>query len=179
MSGEFSTVYSSTDGLSVRLEAAERRAADGASYRQHRLVLADGRRGAVIVAVDDDRLLLVLSARAAFGGDLWELPRGAGEADESATETALRELREETGWSGLEPRVLGTYITDSSIFPQEVAVIECRVDRDGTRTATDGEVIAQRWIPIADVPGAVQDGTICDAHTLAAIAMLFSRKERR
>ncbi|WP_168442796.1 NUDIX hydrolase [Microbacterium sp. PF5] len=177
MTDGFTPVYASSDGLPVRLEAAARRAADGSAYTHHRLVVSDGRAGAVIVARDADRLLLVLSAREAAGAELWELPRGAGEAGETAVETALRELREETGLRGRDPQVLGSYVTDSSIFPQEVAVVECRIDQDAPATVPDGEVSDRRWLPLAELAHAVQDGTIRDAHTLAAIAVLSSRGE--
>ncbi|MBS0025619.1 NUDIX hydrolase [Microbacterium paraoxydans] len=177
MSDGFTTVYDSSDGLPVRLEAARRHTADGAVYTHHRLVVSDGRTGAVIVARDGDRLLLVLSARDAVGADLWEFPRGAGEAEETAVETALRELQEETGLRGVDPCLLGDYVTDSSIFPQRVAVVECRIDADAPRTIPDGEVSDRRWITVEDLADAVRDGTVRDAHTLAAITVLSSRKE--
>ncbi len=179
MNDGFATVYDSSDGMPVRLEAAQRRAADGSTYRHHRLVVSDGRAGAVIVARDQDRLLLVLSTRYAVGSDLWEFPRGAGEAGETPVETALRELQEETGLRGRDPRTLGSYVTDSSIYPQEVAVVECGIDADAPTTVPDGEVSDRRWITVEELADAVRDGTIRDAHTLAAVAVLSSRKERR
>lgn len=171
MTRAFDTVYSSHDGASVRLEASEQRGADGTSYRTHRLVVAEGRTGAVILASCDGRLLLVQSHRIAAEKTMWELPRGMGERGESATETALRELAEETGLKGSDPSLLGSYITDSSLFPQPVAVIACTVDSTAPRTPTDGEIGAERWVEARDLRELVRSGAIHDAHSLAAICL--------
>lgn len=169
--GGFSTVYSSHDGAAVRLEAAEQIGIDGLPYRTHRLVAAEGRMGAVILATCDDRLLLVQSHRLAAGRTMWELPRGMGERDETATETALRELAEETGMHGAEVKQLGTYITDTSLFPQPVAVVACTVASSAPRTSTDGEITAERWADAGELRELVRSGAIHDAHSLAAICL--------
>jgi len=167
----FESVYSSEHGVPITLEAVERLAADGSSYRHHRLVVAEGRPGAVVVAVHGDEILLVQSERPAAQAVLWELPRGIGEPGESATETALRELREETGLHAVSAKQLGDFLTDSSVFPQRVIVVACTVDDRDRRSAPDGEVRDQRWVPVVDIPGLVRDGTLRDALTLAAITI--------
>src|SRR6185437_15652601 len=46
-----------------------------------------------------DRIVLVRQYRHAAGQALWEIPAGTAEQDESCEEGALRELREETGYT--------------------------------------------------------------------------------
>ncbi|QZY50926.1 NUDIX hydrolase [Leucobacter tenebrionis] len=85
----FAPVYEARDGLPVRLEAAPRQDSRGRPYLHHRLVVADGRPGAVVVAVrsgereDTPEVLLVRSLRYAVGQELWELPRGSGEPEDA------------------------------------------------------------------------------------------------
>lgn len=177
MAPDFATVYSSDDGMSVRLEAGEMRTARGREYVHHRLVVADGRPGAVVLALRGDSVLLVRSTREAAGAALWELPRGAGEPEESASDTAIRELREETGLVGGSARVIGNYITDSSVFPQPVAVVSCVVDENCGKSEPDGEISAERWVPVSELPVLVRNGTLVDAHSLAAIAIYSMSEE--
>ncbi|MGP5043807.1 NUDIX hydrolase [Glutamicibacter ardleyensis] len=85
--------------------------------------------------------------------------------------TSARELREETGYRIGRAQVLGAYVTDTSIYPQRVGVIQCVVDTDRSRTAADGELVGSIWIPFADLPGLIAQGKIADAHSLAALAL--------
>src|ERR1019366_10613506 len=47
----------------------------------------------------DPRVLLIRQFRHATGDYLWEIPAGRRDADETPEATALRDLREETGYS--------------------------------------------------------------------------------
>lgn len=184
MTHDFHTVYQSDRGQSVRLEVADAIGPDGESYPHHRLVVADGRAGAVVLALRGAQFLLVRSDRRALGRQLWELPRGVGEtvddgSSDAAIMTGLRELREETGWPALDARVVGRYVVDSSLYPQETAVIVCRVDERAERGVTDGEVEEQRWVEVTALPELIRDGTIQDAHSLAAVALWQAEEGQR
>ncbi|MHA3723839.1 NUDIX hydrolase [Leucobacter sp. HY1910] len=171
--GQFSTVYHSNDGLPVRLESAPRVTVSGVQYTHHRLVVSDGRPGAVIVASDEQqRVMLVLSRREAMDEWIWELPRGAGDLDDpAALATGVRELREETGHATRAARVLGVLVTDSAIFPQRVAIVHCLLKRKAPRSVPDGEVAAARWCSPADLEELISSGVIHDALSLSAIAL--------
>ena len=147
----------------------------GLSYPAHWLVTGDGRPGVVVCALCDGALLLAGSRRPAVGRDLWELPRGFCETSDWPPVTdALRELREETGYLGHSPKFEGEYVTDSSVLPTKVAVISCRVASTASLEDTDGEVNQVRWVPLSDIAGLIADGTIADAHSLAALTYLVS-----
>jgi ADP-ribose pyrophosphatase len=164
----FRTIYQSEHGLDVKLEVADVEANDGTSYEHHRLIVADGRVGAVIIACRGDDVLLVRSARPAAGLALWELPRGSGEiTDSSPIRTALRELREETGFRGREPVSLGRYITDSTVFPQAVVAVSCTVSPNDRPGQTDGEVDELVWVSRDDLRKRVVRGEIQDARATA------------
>jgi 8-oxo-dGTP pyrophosphatase MutT (NUDIX family) len=153
---------------------------DRGSFTQHSLRVQGGIPGVVAVAGDGDRVLFVRHARPAVGVQLLELPRGFGEAppaetasdpDASACWNAERELREETGYASRSSRVLGRYVTDSSLLPGEVAVVAIDVDQAKLPGARDGEIDGCVWIPRADLLGLISAGVFADAHTLSALAL--------
>lgn len=189
----FEPVYEHTGGLSVRLETAPRLGASGAPYTHHRLLVADGRTGAVILAVRGDELLLVRSFRASVGEDLWELPRGAGDAADArpgagmpfglgadaapSLVTGVRELGEETGYRAARAELLGEYVIDSTVLPQRMGVVVCELTLDAEPGPTDGEVDELGWFSWAQVRAFVREGTIADAHSLSALARWFIERD--
>ncbi|MGO1590564.1 MAG: NUDIX hydrolase [Ancrocorticia sp.] len=179
----FRSVYSSRDGLPVRLEVVERTNGAGNRYLHHRLVTSDGRVGAVVVAIKHDNLLLVRSHRNAVGTDLWELPRGAGEAadseqpGDSGVQAGRRELLEETGLATGRATKLGEYVLDSSIYPQPVAVVLCEVDASQEAQSGDHEIEESRWFTQTEVLQMVSGGEVRDAHSLSAILLWLNREE--
>lgn len=58
---------------------------------------ADRIAGVEVLPVIGDKLLLLRVYRHPLGRELWEVPRGFLDANETAAEAALRELQEETG----------------------------------------------------------------------------------
>lgn len=176
MSSDYETVFEDRRGaIPVRLEAAPKVDAAGRAYAHYRLVASEGRSGAVIVATRGEDLLLVRSHRESAGRDMWELPRGAGDADDAdfAT-TGRRELREETGYAA-EAEPLGQYLTDSTLFPHPMGVVHCAVTSAEPDAETDGEILESRWFGRAEVMGMIGDGTICDGHSLAALAVWIAK----
>ena len=67
---------------------------------------AKGTAAAAIILDADGRLLLV---KHSYGPLNWEIPGGAAEPDETPVETALREVREETGLTATAERLTGIY----------------------------------------------------------------------
>lgn len=175
---EYTSVYEDRRGsIPVRLEATPKRDPRGHEYAHYRLVASDGRPGVVIVATRASSVLLVRSRRDSVGRDMWELPRGAGDpGDRSLVHTGRRELLEETGYTA-EPMLLGTYVTDSTLFPHPMGVVRCEVQAGEPSSETDGEVDETRWFGRTSVLEMIADGTIADAHSLSALALWFSHAE--
>lgn len=161
----------------LELQRAEMTNSSGLAYTSHRLEVQDGAAGAVVVAIANECILLVLSERPAAGEMMWELPRGFGEATDGNVNDpaamiagAERELLEETGLTSLASELLGTYFTDSSIYPSKIGVVRCDIDPAEPPATWDGEIEDVRWVELSSLSDLVSNGTIRDAHSLAALA---------
>jgi 8-oxo-dGTP diphosphatase len=131
------------------------------------------RLGAAAVILDaDGRVLLV---RHTYGRLNWELPGGASERGESITDTALREVREETGLEARAEQLTGTYYDEE--YDAHHFVFRCRVSDPALATATSAEISAlDYWTPAA-LPRPISDFTIrriCDALNHRTVALPIS-----
>jgi 8-oxo-dGTP diphosphatase len=108
-----------------------------------------GRRvGAAAVLLRDDRDVLLVHHT--YGRRNWELPGGASEPGEPILETALRELREETGLAARGERLTGVYYEaegDAHHF-----VFLCRLDGDEDPKPTSSEISECAYWPLDALP---------------------------
>lgn len=170
---DVNTVYRWDGPPPIELRSGTAVLPSGLRYTAHWLVTGDGRSGVVVCALRGGDILLVQSTRPVVGRTMWELPRGFGEPDSMGpVDDGLRELREETGFRGSRAQIRGAYVTDTSVLPSAVSVVVCEVDPAQTPDATDGETDARRWVPLAHLGALIADGTLADAHTLAALATI-------
>ncbi|HZG26890.1 MAG TPA: NUDIX domain-containing protein [Ensifer sp.] len=113
------------------------------------------------IVIDGDRYLLVRRANPP-AKDLFAFPGGRAEPGETPDETALRELAEETGLSGDNPRLFATYELSGKTgggYFLSVFLVDCRERRDVT--ALD-DALEAGWYSAADlaripVPDSVAD----------------------
>src|SRR5439155_17998112 len=92
--------------------------------------------------------------------------------DASPVGTAVRELREETGYEGESPRLIGQIFPNPAIMSNvcyTVMLENCRcvhpVDFD------HGEDLITRLVPVADIPQMVATGKI--QHSLVVVALYY------
>jgi ADP-ribose pyrophosphatase len=125
----------------------------------------------IIAITADQHLVMVEQYR--HGSDTVELeiPGGMMDASDGSPEaTAVRELREETGYVGEQPRLLGRIFPNPAIMSNvcfTVMLENCRcvhpVEFD------HGEDIITRLVPIAEIPSLVASGKI--QHSLVVVAL--------
>jgi 8-oxo-dGTP pyrophosphatase MutT (NUDIX family) len=106
---------------------------------------------------------------------LWELPGGGGETDEEITDTARRELAEETGLASDDWRVLGKSVVYNglssewqySLLAERVIPTE-QVKSDDKNEIADGKFFSQN-----EIHKMIRNGEIADCQTLAALRLLY------
>jgi len=116
---------------------------------------ARGIRAAVIVAIDEEHVLLVEQYRVPVGGQSLELPAGlvgdetAGEAVELA---AIRELEEETGYRAARVEVLGEFFSSPGMASEGFTLLRAEgLTRVGAGGGVAGEEIAVHRVKLAEV----------------------------
>lgn len=109
-------------------------------------------------AVISDREGRVLLVRHAYGRLNWELPGGHAEAAESAVETALREVREETGLVVIAERLSGVYYERDADFHHFVFV--CRQVGDLAPRIDGDEITARAYYAPDALPRPISDFTV-------------------
>lgn len=166
---------------------ASRRAYDGRviSLRVDEVELGGGRRstrevvehpGAVgVLAWDGERLAMVRQWRHATGGALLEIPAGTLEEDEEPLATARRELAEESGLAAAT-WVTGPRFYTAPGFCTELMHLFLATDlADASASADDDEELEPSWLSLPDALGAIEDGSVADAKTIAGILWLARR----
>ena len=123
-----------------------------------------------VVAVDDGgRIVLVGQFRYPLGHSSWELPEGGGEPGEELLETAMRELKEETGLIATRWTRLG-HVHTSNCFSDETGTIFLAEGLQTGDAAPDPtEVLQLKTIALKDAMHCVRQGLITDAITVAGL----------
>jgi ADP-ribose pyrophosphatase YjhB (NUDIX family) len=66
------------------------------------------------ILIDDDERILLREPRGHYGGYAWTFPKGKSDPGETSQETALREVKEETGYDAAITGILdGTFVGDT------------------------------------------------------------------
>lgn len=134
----------------------------------------------VIAATPNQQLVMVEQYRHGSNTVELEIPGGmmdAGETDPVAT--AVRELREETGYEGDHPRLLGRIHSNPAILSNvtyTVLIENCRLKH--AVEFDHGEDLVTRLVPVAEIPQLVADEKI--GHSLVVVALYhFDLWQRR
>lgn len=124
---------------------------------------ARGIRAAVILAIQDDHVLLVEQFRVPLGKTCLELPAGLiGDHDEAAEEDALvaagRELEEETGWRAARLEVVGEFYSSPGMVSEHFTLVRARgLTQVGPGGGTEGEDITVHRVPLAGLGQFVEE----------------------
>jgi 8-oxo-dGTP pyrophosphatase MutT (NUDIX family) len=133
----------------------------------------------VIAITPDQKLVMIEQYRHGSGTVELEIPGGmmdAGETDPLAS--AVRELREETGYAGDEARLLGKIHSNPAILSNvtfTVLIENCRLQHDVEFDS--GEDLATQLVPVAEIPKLVADEKI--GHSLVVVALHYFDLWRR
>lgn len=129
-------------------------------------------RGAVaVVATDEDgRVVLVRQWRHAVRRALWELPAGTRDAGEQPSQTATRELTEETGYSASSWRELGHGPVSPGYSSEELWFYAASGLRAGSTSPDADELLDVELFDATQLAGLAQRGEV-DLKTLAGLAL--------
>lgn len=133
----------------------------------------------VIAVTPDDQLVLVEQYRHGSETVELEIPGGMMDPEETCPmATAIRELREETGYEGGDARVLGRIFPNPAIQSNTCHTV--LIERCQLRHPTNldhGEDLVTRLIPFSEIPGLVAGGRF--GHSLVVVALYYYDLFRR
>ena len=139
---------------------------------------------ALVIAIDGDRLHLVEQYRYPVAGRRWEFPSGSADQrlDVDAAALAARELREETGLTAGRLTPLGSLDVAPGMLSQRCQVFLATALSYGEPQRELAEQdMRSSWFTRTDVERMIVDGTMSDAKSAAAYALLLlhERTSRR
>jgi len=133
----------------------------------------------VIAVTPDDQLVLVEQYRHGSETVELEIPGGMMDPEETCPmATAIRELREETGYEGGDARALGRIFPNPAIQSNTCHTV--LIERCQLRHPTNldhGEDLVTRLIPFSEIPGLVAGGRF--GHSLVVVALYYYDLFRR
>lgn len=135
---------------------------------------------APVIPVDDDRLHLVEQYRHPVGGRRWEFPSGSVDPSDGSPEaTAARELQEETGLRAESLTQLGAVELSPSTLSQRCWIFVASGLTCGPAAPEPEEAdLRTARFARAEVETMIVEGTLTDAKTCAALALLGIHERR-
>ena len=121
---------------------------------------------AVILAVDKRKMLLVRQYRLPAEKNLWELPAGKVDGNETPLAAAKRELAEETGYTAESWTLLASFYVSPGYVQERMHLFLATGLTEGKATPMDDEQIEVTWFKRKEVALLIQNGKIEDAKTL-------------
>ena len=137
--------------------------------------------GAVLVIplLEGGRVCLIRNERVAVGKTLIELPAGTIEPPDPPSETAVRELKEETGYTAAKWREIPGFYMSPGILSERMHVFVAEGLTEGDHAREEGENIDNYIIPWNEALAMVDRGEIEDSKTICGLLMWERLRPKR
>ena len=131
---------------------------------------------AVILVMDDGKILMVKQYRNALERDTLEIPAGKlDDPDEEGIVCASRELKEETGYSSDDLEWLLTIRTTVAFCDERIEVFVARNLIPGEQHLDEDEFVDVKAYKLEELKEMIFEGKIQDSKTMAAILAYESK----
>ena len=126
----------------------------------------------------DPRILLIRQYRHASGGYLYEIPAGRLDPDETPEQCALRELREETGYSATGLARLTTFFTTPGFTDERIHLFMATGLEPGSSSLEPDEILELYPTPLSTALEMVTSGDIIDGKSMLGILLTAARTHK-
>ncbi|MCU9810423.1 NUDIX hydrolase [Paraclostridium sp. AKS81] len=142
-------------------------------YQKREIIEHPGAVG-IVAITDDNKVLLVRQFRKAIEKVLWEIPAGKLEQGESPKDCAIRELKEETGYSANNMKLIHKFYTSSGFSNQKIYVYLATDLEKGECCLDEDEFLELHEINLNDAYEMINKNDIEDAKT--SIGLLLAKE---
>ena len=153
--------------ISLKVDTVE---IDNKGYKKREIVEHPGA-VAIVAITEDNKVVLVKQFRKPIEQVIWELPAGKLEIGESPKECAIRELKEETGYSAKNLKLLHKFFTSAGFSNQKIYIFLATGLIKGEPDFDDDEFIEKYEIDINEAQNMVIKNEIEDAKTSIGILL--------
>lgn len=129
--------------------------------------------GAAVVAEKDGKIIFVRQFRYVYGKEVLEIPAGKRENGEDPHLTALRELKEETGYVAEKLTFLGELYPSPGYTDEIIYLYAADGLWEGKSSPDEDEFVSVEYVPAEQAAQMVASGEIKDAKTVAALMKYF------
>jgi ADP-ribose pyrophosphatase len=163
------------EGRAVRLRVDTVRIPDGRETTRE--IVEHGDCVAIIALDDKDNVLLVSQFRKPVEKELLEVPAGGIEPGEKMEDCVRREMREETGFLPKKVERLGGFYSSPGYCTEYLHLFLATDLVPNPLQAEDSESIRLVRVPLSEVLGLINSGSICDAKSIAALLLFLERRQ--
>jgi ADP-ribose pyrophosphatase len=130
-------------------------------------------------ANDDPQVLLIRQYRYAANGYVYEIPAGRIDAGETPEQCARRELREETGYSAGEVRLLSSIFTTPGFIDEKIHLFAAEDLTGGTVNQEPDEFMELHPLRLSRVVAMILSGEIVDGKSIAGLLLAYLSRKRK
>ena len=143
-------------------------------YKRGEFVYLDAPNWVTVIAITpEDEVILVEQYRHGTRTLTLETPGGMCDDGEDYITAGVRELREETGYSGIEARVIGEVDPNPAFQNNRCGMVLVRnvVPKEAQELDTMEEIVIHK-VPLSDISDLIKEGKIRNALVLSAFHFL-------
>ncbi len=126
----------------------------------------------IIAITPDNKIVLVKQYRKAVEKELYELPAGKIESGETPLDTAIRELKEETGYTASNLKLIHKYYTTPGFSNQMIFIYLAENLIPGEKQLEDDEFLDVYELDMDKAYNMVLTNEICDSKTIIGLLLI-------
>ena len=162
-------------GKRIQVEELEYIDGDKVIYREH---VKAGNASVILPITDDNKVIMIQEARTPIGKVILALPAGMIESGENATNAAIRELEEETGYLASNIEFLREYHPAVGYSDEKISLYLATNMKKTNQRLDDEENINVIEVPLEEVVEMLDKNEIITASTTIAIMHYLLYKKR-